>query len=226
MRNGLCLVVQLALILVLGAGECAGQNKDKLSVLKKCESIFGKPIDAQANLFEVNSQFVLQPHFDAGDNLISLEVVPKYFFEKTHHEWTEPDDFPLLSESQYRSLLLRFDACSPRGKLVATTKICVVTNSTCNLLDRYEYGYVRRGRFGKEYRYFSLYPFHEIEGEIIEKAKYENQYEEGEMYRVLVGELNYFVRLDDYEKLRIGQVQKFPAVGPIKGFCFAGLCNP
>jgi hypothetical protein len=228
-----------AAILLTGlcAFECAAQEMRRLSVLKACEKLFGAPIDKKANLFKINSQFVLQPKFDAGDNLMQLKVAPKYFFREMHPEWLEPNDWPLLTRQQYLKLLDRFDRLSrPRGKLVGTPPFCAVSNQTCLLLDRYENAYVNSGITGdKKYRFFDLYPFHEIEGMVVKKIKFGNVDPQGirwvtgvndfEGALVRVGDLNYYVKLNMYDSLEVGSNQRFPAVY-LQGLCFEGSCNP
>jgi hypothetical protein len=227
----LSITSHLSLIILLCCSQCAGQNKDRLSVLKACENIFGKPIDFNASLFELNSKFVLRPHFDTGDILTSLEVVPKYFLHDMHPEWAEPDEWPLFSESQFQNLLSRLDNIIPRGKLVRSDDFCVVSNNTCPLLDKYEHAYVHRWQTGNEIRSFELYPFHEILGKILKRAKFKDSMQlKGhlirESCRVLVGKSVYDVESDVCAKLHPGQAQTFLAVGPIKGHCLVGFCNP
>jgi hypothetical protein len=221
----------LSLIILLWCSQCAGQNKDRLSVLKACENIFGKPIDINPSIYELNSEFVLQPHFDTGDYLTTLEVVPKYFLHDMHPEWIEPDEWPLFSKSKFQSLLSQLDNIIPRGKLVRPDDLCVVSNNTCPLLDKYENAYVHRWQTGNDIRCFELYPFHEILGKIIKRAKSRDSMRlksdlVRENYRVLVGKSVYDIESDVYVKLHPGQTQKFLAVGPIKGHCLVGFCNP
>jgi hypothetical protein len=223
----LSLTFHSSLIILLWCIQCPGQNQERLYVLKVCKNLFGESIDANANLFDISSEFVLQIHFDAGNNLASLEVVPKYFLHDMHPEWNEPDEWPLLTKSQFQSLLSQLDNITSRGKIVASGHFCVVSNNTCPLIDKYVHAWGQTG--GNKIRFFEFYPFHEIEGKIIktEKITFKELLREPEkaIYRVLIGELIYDVERDEYARLHEGQAQRFLAVGPIKGHCLAGFYN-
>jgi hypothetical protein len=70
----LYLAALMIFFVTFGAADCVGQDNHKLAVLKKCERLFGAPIDAKVNLFQIDSQFILQPEFSADDNLFALHV--------------------------------------------------------------------------------------------------------------------------------------------------------
>jgi hypothetical protein len=224
----LLLILYSALVMLFWCIQCPGQNKDKLSALKACETLFGNPIDFNSKLFKINSDFVLQVRFDTG-NLISLRIVPKYYLNDMHPEWTEPDEWPLLSKSEFQRLLNQLDNIIPRGKLVERQTLCIVSNSTCSLLDKYKNAYMQKWQTGDDIRSFELYPFHEIEGKVIKKEilKYRESKRgpEKAICRVLIGELIYDIEPREYAKLHEGRVQKFLGVGPIEGTCLAGHCN-
>ena len=76
------LAALMILSIIYGAGDCAGQDNRKADVLKKCDRLFGAPIDAKANVFKINSQFIMQLEFSADDNLIAMHVKPKYFLKE------------------------------------------------------------------------------------------------------------------------------------------------
>ena len=213
-----------ALLLALTTA-CGAQNISKPTVLSSCANLFGASIDPKLNLFEVNQLFVLQPKFDATDNLIALAVFPKYWLEEFHPEWTEPQHWPLFSPAEFQRLLAHTEGVVAKGKLLAAGSGSVITNSTAYFLDRYERAYVRHGNVVNDVRFIEVYPFHEIEGNV-RKKKRERTFMRKEFYRVLVGELNYFIERDQYRKLVRGRKQKLLVVGPIKGYCYAGFCNP
>lgn len=214
-------MIQLVLLIAIG---CSAQNIQKPAALNACSSLFGKPIDTKLNLFEVNSLFVLEPRFDAHDNLTALSIFPKYFLEEEHPEWTEPKDWPLLSEAEYQTLLTRLDGVAAKGQLIAAGFGSVVTNSTNYPRDRYEHAYVIRGEVVDKVRFLDVYPIHQIEGMVRRRRHYKFLNEE--FYQVLVGEMNYFMEPTDYRKLKRGSTQKLAVVGPIKGSCYSGFCNP
>jgi hypothetical protein len=216
----LYLVALMIFFVTSAAADCVGQDNHKLAVLKKCESLFGAPIDAKVNLFQIDSQFILQPEFSADDNLFALHVNPKYFYKAWHPEWTKASSWPLISEKKYQKLLRRLNTISPRGKLVWVSRILMGSNGTVYPYSQYENvhvvsGQVGSGRLGSiNYRFFDFYPIHEVSGEIIKKLKSENDYY-GVRYQVTVGQLDYFVKPDEFEKLREGSTQKFKGIGPI-----------
>lgn len=216
----LTLICLLALAMV-----CSAQNIKKPAVLNSCEDVFGTSIDTKLNLFEVNEFFVLQPRFDAAADVIELSVLPKYFLQESHPEWSEPEHWPLLSSAEVQNLLARLEAVVPKGKLVATAADSVITNSTGYFLDRYERAYVYRGNVVSGVRFFHVFPFHTMEG-YVRKAKHERSVFNEDFYRVLIGQLNYFVDRAQYHKLKRGRTQKLRVVGPIKGYCLGGFCNP
>jgi hypothetical protein len=223
-KLGLRLIAAKLLPLLL-AGGCAAQSAAKPTVLNDCTKVFGASIDTALNLFEVTPAFVLQPKFDDHDNLTVLSVFPKYWLEETHPEWTEPHHWPLFSPAEFQIVLTRLDNVISKGRLLALGTGGIVTNSTNYFLDRYEHAYVHHGNVIDDVRFFDVYPFHEIEGKV-RKARSFTSLLGGEFYQALVGELVYFVEREQYRKLRLRRSQKILVVGPIKGFCYAGFCNP
>ena len=217
--------IQLFVIITLCGFVVGGQSLEKSTVLHDCANLFGASIDTSEDLFEVNSLFVLQPKFDSAGKLIELSVFPKYALEEKHPEWTEPEKWPLFSPSEYKDLLTRLDTLKRKGNLIEPARIGVVTNSTAHMLDKYEHAYLISGWVADlGVRFLDLYPFHQIRGRVRKKGQLKNAFSEGS--RILVGELNYFVRPADYRKVRLGQIQRLQVVGPIRGYCFAGHCNP
>jgi hypothetical protein len=104
---------------------------DKENILARCEQFFGPTVDAALNLYEANSFYVLQANFDTKNKLERLRIVPKYYFDDEHPDWTESKTFEYLSSVQYQNLLTRTDLIRPRGKLVTPPPpVSVVTNLT------------------------------------------------------------------------------------------------
>lgn len=119
------------------AVEAEASEKDK--VWRACEQLFGKPVDENPSLFEVNRFYVLRVKFDNRDNLQELAVEPKYYFAEAHSDWKETDNFTYLSIEEYKNLLARLDAIKPKGALVKPTdNISIVTNSTAHHTEIYE----------------------------------------------------------------------------------------
>jgi hypothetical protein len=118
-----------------------GKASVKDEVLRACAQLFGKPVDEKQNLFEVNRFYVLRVAFDKHDNLELLAVEPKYYFEDSHPDWKEPDDFAYLSKVEYDNLLAQLDLIKPKGKLVKPASgISSVTNLTAWHTEIYEHG--------------------------------------------------------------------------------------
>jgi len=212
-----------ALVLVLAIG-CAAQNIQKRMALDSCSRIFGATIDPHLNLFEVDSNFVLQPRFDSAENLTALSVLPKYYFAEQHPEWAEPRQWPLFSNKDYRTLLAQLDGLAPKGELLSVYPGGAITNSTNYPDDRYERALVVRGEVADRIRFFHIYPTRQIEGRVRKKRHYQGP--GFDIYQVLVGELNYLVEPADYRRLKRGSMQRLTVIGPVKGFCFAHFCNP
>src|SRR6059058_314164 len=64
--------------------EISAQVNQRSLILSACENLFGKAIDPQDALFNVNDLFVLRPGFDSHGTLIEISVTPKYWFEQKH----------------------------------------------------------------------------------------------------------------------------------------------
>jgi len=109
----------------------SAKASEKDDVLRACSQLFGKSVDEKLNLFEDNRSYVLRATFDKRDKLEQLAVEPKYYFEETHPDWKEPDDFTYLSKVEYENLLAQLDAIKPKGALIKPASgISVVTNMT------------------------------------------------------------------------------------------------
>jgi hypothetical protein len=217
-------VIQVALLIAVCGFGVGARSAEKGTVLQACSDLFGASIDANEDLFEVNSIFVLQPKFDSAGNLIRLSVFPKYWLEEKHPEWTEPEKWPLFSPNEYEELVTRLNTLVPKGALLEASKGSFVTNSTAYLLDKYEYAYLLRGSVADlGVRFVDLYPFHELKGSVKKKQHLKSVFSDD--HRILVGELNYFVRPADYRSIKLRRPQRLRVVGPIKGYCFGGHCN-
>ena len=117
--------------------EAMASDKDR--VISICNQVFGKPVDERQNLFEINPFYVLRVSFNKQNNVEELAVEPKYFFEESHPDWKEPDNFEYLSKVEYEKLLKKIDAITPKGKLVKpAAAISYVTNLTAWHTEIYE----------------------------------------------------------------------------------------
>lgn len=112
---------------------------EKDEVLRVCGQLFGKPVDEKLSLFEVNRFYVLRAAFGKRNKLEQLAIEPKYYFEETHSDWEEPDDFTYLSKIEYENLLAQAEKIKPKGALIKPASgIGVVTNMTAWHTEIYE----------------------------------------------------------------------------------------
>ena len=132
---------------------------EKEVVLKSCVQLFGAPVDEHLNLFEANQAFVLQAKFSKRGKLEEFVVKPKYFFNETHPEWTEPYSFPTLSQSEFQDLVMKLDRVKPKGNMVKPRNdISVVTNSTAYYKETYKHAVLEWGELADRsgIRFFSI----------------------------------------------------------------------
>ena len=114
-------------------------TSDKDRIMSICNQVFGKLIDEKQNLFEINVFYVLRANFDKRNHIEEFAVEPKYFFEESHPEWEEPDNFKYLSMDEYEKWLKEIDAIIPKGKLIKpAAAISFVTNLTAWHTEIYE----------------------------------------------------------------------------------------
>jgi hypothetical protein len=107
------------------------KRSEKESILRICNQLFSSPIDTKQHLFEVNQFYVLRVKFNNRDRLEQLAVEPKYFFEESHPDWREPDNFTNLTKADYDDSLARLDRVKSKGALIKPASgISVVTNMT------------------------------------------------------------------------------------------------
>jgi len=124
-------------------------TSERTKILQLCLKEFGPSVDQSRNLFDVNQAFVLQVTFDRRNKLSELAIEPKYFFNETHPEWTEPDSFPLLSWDEFKTLVQRLDGLKPKGQLTKPVNtIAFVTNSTGYYREYYERALLEWGEVG------------------------------------------------------------------------------
>jgi hypothetical protein len=137
-------LIYLTLILLLLPVSSFASERDE--VLEKSRLTFGEPVDLSENLYQINRFYIFQPIFDAQDKVEEFKVVPKYYFEESHPEWEEPDDFTHLTAAEYEELLEKLDKIKPKGALVEKGKFAAVTNMTAWFTDKYKKAAVTRGQ--------------------------------------------------------------------------------
>ena len=132
---------------------------EKVAVLQSCARLFGPPVDEKQTLFEVSQAFVLQVKFTGRGRLKGLAVRPKYFFNETHPEWTEPARFPTLSKSEFQDLVRKLEGVKSKGDMVKPrNKYSVVTNSTGYFTETYKRAVLKWGELADQsgIRFFSI----------------------------------------------------------------------
>ena len=147
------IVLTALVILLVTVAPVGAKPSEKQRILQACVSEFGIAVDPAQNLFEINELFVLQAKFDKRGFLTEFAVKPKYFFDESHPEWQEPLSFPLLTWTDFQSLLARLDRLKPKGTLVKkANNITVVTNSTGYFKEGYRSGLLEWGEVGIGFR--------------------------------------------------------------------------
>ncbi len=119
---------------------------EKGEILRICNQMFGAPVDVKQNLFEVDRFHVLRVKFDNRGRLEQLAVEPKYYFEESHPEWEEPDNFANLTKSEYENLLERLDRVKSKGaQIKSRPSASAVTNLTAWYKEVYENAVLEAG---------------------------------------------------------------------------------
>lgn len=137
------LVVLLCLFVSVSVG---AKVSEKAAILNACAAEFGSAVDAQQNLFPVNRFYVLKARFTKQGKLFELAVMPKHYFEESHPDWVEPDDFQRLSKSEYEELLQRLERIKSKGHLVkGEASMIPIANLTALHSERYEHAVLAWG---------------------------------------------------------------------------------
>lgn len=130
-RIGKSRIISLITCLAVCSVSAYPKPSEKTKVFEACKALYGSPADETQNLFLVNQFYVLRLRFDRRGKLKELAVEPKYFFEETHPEWAEPDNFAFLTKQEYEVLLTQLDSIKPKGVLMKPAfPGSVVTNMT------------------------------------------------------------------------------------------------
>jgi hypothetical protein len=128
-------------------------------------------ISKSDNLYEINDGF--------GENrkLISIQIAPKYFYEKNHPEWSEPESIPTISLEAYRQLLSRVQAVERFGNVVHKGTTGITMNVRTSFYDEYSGAIIERAMFREKpeekYRvaWFTIWFIREIAGKIGSREK-------------------------------------------------------
>lgn len=125
----------------------AANASEKDAALQVSKQLFGKSVDGERNMYEVNRFYVYRIAFDKQDRVEELAIEPKYYFAESHPEWEEENDYKSLSFTEYQSLLERLESVKAKGKLINKAKIGIVGNARAFYNDRYENALLEIGYF-------------------------------------------------------------------------------
>lgn len=140
-----------------------------------------RKIEILPNTYEYNDEFVIKLSYDRLSNLVVVEVVPKYYLQKSVPSWAEPDRLPGLDSSDFGKILDQIDKLRTVGNLEIEGKIGLTLNLNTTLRDVYEKAIVER-RMGdtgftknslKVFRSFSIYFSRQVSGNVEELSQIE-----------------------------------------------------
>jgi hypothetical protein len=172
-------------------------------------------ISKSDNLYEINDGFVLRPIFSENKKLISIQIAPKYFFEKNHPEWSEPESTPTIPLEMYRKLLSRIQTVERLGNLVHKGTVGITMNVRTSFWDEYSGAIIERAMFRKtpeeKYRvaWFTIWFLREIVGKIDSKEMAQAG------LRVRVDSKWFMVPTGKYNSLVEGARVSLKAAGPL-----------
>jgi len=210
----------IALFIFLISASSFAQTSEKARIIKQFTDRFGKPVGQQSNLFEVNTDFVLEVAF-VDDELIKFSVSTKYYFQKEYPEWKEPNEKPQLGANDYLILLTKLESVKPKGKIVSKGFVGECTNSNCWHQDFYQDAfleYAMRGQDGIGLFFISYFSI--VKGRVLSKRirrLEKNALAAGNelVHTVTISNddgdrsQSYYVRRDVYTKLKTGKTQTF-----------------
>jgi hypothetical protein len=99
-------------------------------------------VDSKQDLFTAGSDYVIQPTYEARGRIIEIRVVPKYFFNQTHPQWTEPISPVVMPLAAYQVLLQQIADIKPLGNLIKQGQAGIMLNLRTTFRDQYEKGIV------------------------------------------------------------------------------------
>ena len=138
-KIGRFLMTLLLLIGIHGFTQTWAKASDQDEILQTCANMFGPQLDEAQNLFEVNQFYVLRVKIDKGGNVEELAIEPKFYYEESHPEWGQTEEFQPLTKAEYENLVQQMDEIKPKGRLVKPAPaIGFVTNCTAWWTEKYE----------------------------------------------------------------------------------------
>jgi hypothetical protein len=198
-------------------------NGDLNNFLLKLSQLF--PLaDSSQHIFTVNSVYVLQPLFDKSGALTEIRILPKYYFNETHHDWGEPDKPPFLDESEYRHLLSQIEQVSPLGQQKRNDPgSTFITNDQYPAIDEYEKCIINRSMRSKRglpdaatFPVVSarIYFFHLVSGHLDSFSKPNPPHDFAQFCGVRIEEKFYWISRKDCRSSKRGRQISVMAAGP------------
>lgn len=213
----------LALSWVL-PGLCHGSNQQLPSQdrLELARSLFGREVAPR--LFELSRDYVLKLRLDKAGDVISMLVVPKYYFEQAHSEWTEPESPVGMTNEESEKVLWKINTFKSLGSLMTKATGGFVTNSKLGLMDRYQNAFVER-RINRAVaksepitpdmtHSIYVYFLRRIEGKIQDKTAI-NQPWMQEQLELKIRGCWYLTTKEEFNRFRIGDRALAHVAGPI-----------
>ena len=193
--------------------------------LELAKSLFGPEVQAHPRLYELSRDYVLKLRLDKAGDVVSIIVMPKYYFEETRPEWREPEYAVGMTNEEYERTFSKVSTMKTTGPLMVRGTSGIVTNSKLWLLDQYQQAFVQRivSRTAAEPRpgtpdmvhSFSVYFTHRIEGKVQNKTSV-NQLGIQEQFKLEIKGCWYLTTKKEFDKARIGNRALLYAAGPIK----------
>lgn len=177
-------------------------------------------VDSKEDLFGAGTDYLLQPTYDARGGITEIRVVPKYFFNQTHPDWTEPNSPIFMPLASYEALLRQISAVNPLGSPTKQGHSGITLNLRTTFWDQYERGIVERAMFrpSPEEAYgvawFTVIYFRTIAGKLESKEIVELPGHD-KIFRIKVDGKWYWTTERAFQGLTVGKKVKLEAGGPI-----------
>ena len=200
------------------------QGDGKISQTEQKLSQLFPSADPSKHIYAVSSDHVLLSLFDKEGALTEISVVPRYYLNDTHPDWTEPDVLPSLSESAYRHLLSLIGQVKSLGQVNRKNSgSAYVTNDQYPILDEYDDCVVQRfmrsgshvvGPNNFQVASFHVFFFHLVTGRLSSIPKAQKVDGSEKVCSVGIEGNGYWLARKDCERLEIGHPISVMAAGP------------
>jgi hypothetical protein len=184
---------------------------------------FGREVQKQPLLFEVNKDYLLELQLDRRGEIRKIEVAPRYFWQESNPEWREPGYKVGFLEKEYQETLAKVEQIKRIGSLVDKGTVGVVTNSKLWLTDQYEQAFIVRRidsiaepeqDSSELVHSFSIYFIRQIQGEVEDKHV-ANLSDGNKRLRLKIKGHWYLTIPEEFAKAAIGKRTLLYVAGPI-----------